>query len=721
MDGRSPDLNSSPLYFLHIPKTAGTTLYNNLDDRFELDQICPARFLAELLKLSPDEIQRYCFFRGHFGYSLQNFVERPLTYITVLRDPVERCISQFEDVRRVPNNFLHQRVKEQQMTFADFARDAETHIALRNLQARNLAFDWTADQMDGNVELIRRGIAGTILELSDDELLDIAKGRLRQCAVVGVVERFQETTALLSYRFQWYPIRPPRRLNQSAHRLKRESLDTDTVAAVQELNQVDEALYRYATQLFEEQYEAMLQELPPADSLEAAGTEIGWMEAEFVEFTSGTSGFDSLESDSSKSDPPESKASEPDPLTLRMPALVQRYAQTRAQQASFESVLNLSMRRTIAGANWHSREGLDKGCTTFRWTGPGTTSTLHLPLKAEEDLRVQIYLVRAIAPDVLQSLSLSVQGNGIPLQLLTAWETHTVFQGVIPKALLASPPTLTRLEIRVNRTESMQTIAPHSPDQRRVGLAVSHLYLFPHRQVSAPGHSTPVPEDEELRLFPNQDQMWTDVLDFVRSHHQPDEAIAAPKEFLQPFPQPFRDYRSLTPDSLPDWAIIAKHLTRTLDESAIRQMTAELRPVYSNPVFLVLSRRSDLPTVSYFEDPPWEEVADFLAAHLQPGEALAAPEEFIYRFPEALRSRNPTQTGATDTPWVVFHKGRLDAIPVAVLNPVVRDLRPVFANLVFVIFSSRTDLKAVPPWVRDMRAFWKLYSRRRLQQVIRGQ
>ncbi|MGB3405938.1 MAG: sulfotransferase family 2 domain-containing protein, partial [Jannaschia sp.] len=365
----------SPLYFLHIPKTAGTTLYVNMDDRFEVEDICPVRFISELIQLPREAFQTYRFFRGHLGYSLQHFVDRPLRYVTVLRDPIERCISHYEDVRRVPNNFLHHRVNDNQMTFADFARDEVANVTLNNLQARNLAFDWKADRMHGNIPLIKRGIAGTPLGIPDDELLDISMERLRACAVVGVVERFEEATALLSYRFGWYPIRPPRRLNQSAKRMRRDDLDEETISLLEGLNRVDLALYAEATRLFEAQFGAMVADL------EQRGL-----------------GHPSPNSSPEKS------------LDLTS-ALIRHYGDRHSQQATFSSTLNFSVRRPVAGANWYSREGLEPNCTPFRWTGPGTTSTLYLPLKAESDLRLHLRIVRAIAPEVLDSLSLQVNGK----------------------------------------------------------------------------------------------------------------------------------------------------------------------------------------------------------------------------------------------------------------------------------------------------------------------
>jgi hypothetical protein len=72
--------------------------------------------------------------------------------------------------------------------------------------------------------------------------------------------------------------------------------------------------------------------------------------------------------------------------------------------------------------------------------------------------------------------------------------------------------------------------------------------------------------------------------------------------------------------------------------------------------------------------------------------------------------------------WVVVHKGQLAESSDDDLETIATELRPVFANLVFVIFSGRTEFRRVPFWSRDMRAFWKIFFRRRglkaIQQII---
>src|SRR5579883_1204988 len=88
-------------YYLHIPKTAGTTIcFSVLPQMFDNEEICSAHDYAELLPIRPDNFGEYRLFRGHFYYSFTRlFRERPVL-MTMLRDPVERSLSHYDHICR---------------------------------------------------------------------------------------------------------------------------------------------------------------------------------------------------------------------------------------------------------------------------------------------------------------------------------------------------------------------------------------------------------------------------------------------------------------------------------------------------------------------------------------------------------------------------------------------------------------------------------------------
>jgi hypothetical protein len=90
-------MNQKPIViYLHVPKTGGTTLSHILDWNYprvhvinHYDQIPP--FLA----LPDDEKRGYDCLRGQIFYGFHAYLPQPATYITMLRHPVKRFVSQY--------------------------------------------------------------------------------------------------------------------------------------------------------------------------------------------------------------------------------------------------------------------------------------------------------------------------------------------------------------------------------------------------------------------------------------------------------------------------------------------------------------------------------------------------------------------------------------------------------------------------------------------------
>ncbi len=97
-----------------------------------------------------------------------------------------------------------------------------------------------------------------------------------------------------------------------------------------------------------------------------------------------------------------------------------------------------------------------------------------------------------------------------------------------------------------------------------------------------------------------------------------------------------------------------------------------------------------------YHAPYWTAVADFLDRHRTAGETLLGPAIFWWRV-ERLELysgtyRDPERAYA----WAIIHKGQLGEIERAVLHRLLRELRPVFANEVFVVLSARKL-----PWIAE--------------------
>ncbi len=97
------------LYFLHIPKTAGTSVRMWLQQLFPDGQWLPIDHLPELERLSDDEICSYRFASGHFGW---RYMERvadmgiDAAVVSFFRDPVEVFLSGWNFLDQVTDDII---------------------------------------------------------------------------------------------------------------------------------------------------------------------------------------------------------------------------------------------------------------------------------------------------------------------------------------------------------------------------------------------------------------------------------------------------------------------------------------------------------------------------------------------------------------------------------------------------------------------------------------
>ncbi len=237
------------LIFLHIPKTAGTTLHQIIDRHYSLDRIFWVHAtdvnesINEFKSFSEEKRQRFQLIKGHMGFGLHQFVPQPCSYFTLLRDPVKRIISHYYHVLRTPNHYLHQVVTEQQMDLKAFVSSGIS-LELDNGQTRLIAAS------NGNEdESIEFGCA-------TPELLEIAKQHLiNYFSVVGVMEEFDRTLLLLQKKLGWKNICYARK-NTGKNTTKKSDISADTLAAIQQHNALDIELYQFAKQLLQQQIEA---------------------------------------------------------------------------------------------------------------------------------------------------------------------------------------------------------------------------------------------------------------------------------------------------------------------------------------------------------------------------------------------------------------------------------------------------------------------------------
>ena len=241
--------NLSPaetLIFLHIPKTAGTTLHQIIDRHYSIERIYwvhatqVAESITAFKNLPEEQRGRYQLIKGHMGFGLHKFVPHPCRYFTLLRDPVKRIISHYYHVLRTPNHYLHQVVTEKNMDLKAFVSSGIS-LELDNGQTRMLAAS-LGDEEDK----IEFGCAST-------ELLETAKQHLQEYfSVVGVMEEFDKTLLLLKKKLGWSNILYARKNTGKNKKTQKSEISADALAAIKQQNALDLELYEFAKQLLAE-------------------------------------------------------------------------------------------------------------------------------------------------------------------------------------------------------------------------------------------------------------------------------------------------------------------------------------------------------------------------------------------------------------------------------------------------------------------------------------
>jgi Sulfotransferase family len=92
-------------FFMHIPKTGGTTLHGLLASHYPESQICPERH-NHLTNLTIGELSTFRLFSGHFDWSSINLIPaQSRRIVTILRDPARRLLSMYRFLRAHDPNY----------------------------------------------------------------------------------------------------------------------------------------------------------------------------------------------------------------------------------------------------------------------------------------------------------------------------------------------------------------------------------------------------------------------------------------------------------------------------------------------------------------------------------------------------------------------------------------------------------------------------------------
>jgi hypothetical protein len=231
--------NDEAIVFVHLPKCGGTTFNRIMEWEYSpvrIFSIDPSFFrwsYRKLLRWPRESLARMEVFKGHMPFGLHKFLPQQSTaYITVLREPIDRGISEYYyALSRVvhPQHWMMKRLTLEEYTHMTPYANVQTKL----LAGQDSGYDFLAGECTS-------------------ETLALAKENLsKHFSLVGLAERFDETLALAKIQFGWR-IQQYADFNVTSGRPKKDAVPEAIRGVIAERYSFDLQLYDHAVKLFTE-------------------------------------------------------------------------------------------------------------------------------------------------------------------------------------------------------------------------------------------------------------------------------------------------------------------------------------------------------------------------------------------------------------------------------------------------------------------------------------
>jgi hypothetical protein len=237
-----------PVYFLHIPKTAGVSINSMLAGAFRNEEICPVGHWDDIARIPTNQIGKYRVFSGHYSAYLSRFLGKKLNIFTFFRDPLERTLSLYGFIRQSKTHPVNEAARTR--TLREFILDPATRSKVVNFQARYIA-DLGFDPRKIAQGFTDRDARRYEFQMHfDDQSASVSSSAVRDAALraldsfffVGTTEKLNEASQTLS-DLMGVRFNSPERQNVTEKRISREELDAETLAAIHEATIVDREIY----------------------------------------------------------------------------------------------------------------------------------------------------------------------------------------------------------------------------------------------------------------------------------------------------------------------------------------------------------------------------------------------------------------------------------------------------------------------------------------------
>ena len=180
----------------------------------------------------------------HFPHLFGSYFHADREYITMVRSPVDRTLSHYYYFRNnIPTSNISIVKKTQALSLSEFinSEDPELLSFFSNHQTKIFAY-----------------LDPTVVNLTEDELLNKAKDHLGRFAFVGIYENFLDSVDFCCLRFGFSPIINIPRENVTKDRKFSSDLGQELAKKLAALNEVDLEFYEFAKNFFLRQRRSLL-------------------------------------------------------------------------------------------------------------------------------------------------------------------------------------------------------------------------------------------------------------------------------------------------------------------------------------------------------------------------------------------------------------------------------------------------------------------------------
>lgn len=419
-----------PIFFLHIPKTAGLSLRWAMVNSFPINRVAEVNSERELWDTDIGRLRELAFLSGHAHFGFRKIFRRLPFIFTFLRSPFKRTVSAYwhirsEDVSRFPDRNFQEIIREcQRRPLEEILLDPESPVLgqLANIQTAYLAgFDLIkkpSDAADTGCNRLRdhydEPARPDPLTLGQKEL-ECAKAALDAIPLFGLVEEMEKSLEAFRKSLGFQPTAMPvinvRKVVTSGH-----ELSNAAVERIEELTEYDSILYEYAVDRFS---------------------------SRFVEMSAGRPGFQPFSASKHDSTAP-----------LR-----------------FERKVS----EGFIGGGWYPRDTRDE--SAWSWTGLLDRAWIDFCIDVRGDLEITLNLKHCLDWNIAKNLSLSFNGQSLSTRFRKSLRSAEL-QARLPSALTGTGPKILRIEIPPHKTIVPSRVRKKNADDRNLGIAMESFRVI---------------------------------------------------------------------------------------------------------------------------------------------------------------------------------------------------------------------------------------------------